>query len=801
MDLSAIGNDSERFFRTMLQLSNSPILITDAKARDNPIILVNPAFERATGYRAEEVLGRNCRLLQNDDRQQPGRTVIANAVRTGTSCDALLRNYRKDGQMFWIRIYMFPVTDSRGDITHFVGIQHEVTAETEFVHALKEKQAFIDTSPDVYLKVAADLTIVQVNGAFEAISGWSAAELVGKNAVMLIPPERLADARMQFRTLLLQNEPSRFNAEYTCRAGDRITIEWTATRTEAKDHLLLVGRDITAKQVAQREAARANAQVASILGSITEGCFSLDRGWNCTYMNAKAGEWLNRRPADLIGKNLWDEFPQAIGGAFYDTYHHAMRTQQFSQCEAFYAPVGRWLEARAYPSDDGLTVFFLDISERKKHELALVYSATHDSLTDLPNRSACLQTLSRRLGTSGAAREEVAVIFIDLDRFKEINDAFGHAAGDEVLEQIGRRLLGFSSDTCYPSRISGDEFVIIVTGDGEAKVRILALQILDSIAAPIVVKEREITLGGSIGIALAGKTNMSADDLINQADTAMYLSKSKGRHAITVFNGDVNNWNLRRHRLRQDMLHALHNGEFLLHYQPQVSLMDNCVVGAEALIRWQHPEYGLLSPSAFLEIAEESPLIVEMGAWVFNEACRQLRHWQELGHSLQMSVNVSARQLASRDLPGMMEQAIKGHGLSAHFVKLEVTESMLAQDFDAAAQVLAALKQKGFRIALDDFGTGYSNLAYISRLPVTAIKIDRSFVTGLTVDKTALPLITGIVALAKSLDLTVVCEGIETPEQRKLLESTQCDSIQGYLISRPLPAEDFYSGFLKTRFM
>jgi diguanylate cyclase (GGDEF)-like protein/PAS domain S-box-containing protein len=799
MDLSVVGKDSERFFRAMLQLSNSPILITDARVHDNPIVLVNPAFERATGYRAEEVIGRNCRLLQNGDREQPGRAVIATAIRNGTSCEALLRNYRKDGQIFWTRLYMFPVTDSRGEITHFVAIQHDVTAETELVHALKEKQAFIDTSPDVYLKIAADLTIVQVNGAFEAISGWSAADLLGKNAAMLIPPERLANAREKFRALLSQNEPSRFNAEYASKDGARITIEWSAARTEDKDYVLLVGRDITAKRAAQREAIRANAQVASILNSITEACLSLDREWNCTYMNSKAGEWLNRSPDDIVGKKLWDEFPEAVGGVFYETYQDVMRTQQFGQCESFYAPVGRWLEARAYPSEDGLTIFLLDISERKNHELALVYSATHDALTGLPNRNACLETLAQRLRMGVPVGDEVAAVFIDLDHFKEVNDAFGHAAGDEVLERIGGRLRCFASETCYPARISGDEFVIIVSGADEAHVRNLALQILDSIAAPIEVKGREITIGASIGIALARSATITADDLINQADTAMYVSKSNGRHSLTVFNGDVNNWNLRRHRLRQDMLQALHNGEFLLYYQPQVSLLDRRVVGAEALIRWQHPEFGLLSPAAFLEIAEESPLIIEMGAWVFNEACRQLRLWQDLGHSLKMSINVSARQLANRDMPEMMAQAIRRHGVTAHCVKLEVTESMLAQDFDAMSQVLAGLKQKGFRIALDDFGTGYSNLSYISRLPVTAIKIDRSFVTGLTADKTALPLIKGIVALAKSLDLTVICEGIETVEQRTMLEDTQCDSIQGYLISKPLPAEAFYSGFLQTQ--
>jgi diguanylate cyclase (GGDEF)-like protein/PAS domain S-box-containing protein len=797
MDFPGMGEDSERFLRSMLQLSSSPILITDATAPDHPIVFVNPAFEHVTGYRADEVLGRNCRLLQGDDRQQPGRAVVSSALQAGAPCEALFRNYRKDGRPFWTRLYMFPVTDEQGEITHFVGIQHDVTAETTLVRALQEKQVFIDTSAEVYVKISPDLTIVQVDGVHETASGWSAADLVGKDAAVLIPQERRAAARKRFLRALLRKQSSQFTAEYAVMGGRTAIVEWSATRIEATDTVLLVGRDVTASRAAEREAARANAQVASILNSITEGCLSLDREWNCTYMNVQAGEWLNRRPDELIGKNVWNEFPQAVGTVFHETYHRAMRTQQFGRCEAFYAPVDRWLEARAYPSEEGLTIFFLDISERKEAEVALVYAATHDVLTGLPNRNACREELTQRLQAGSAAGEDVAAAFIDLDRFKEINDAFGHAAGDKVLKEIGHRLLRFSSTTCVPARISGDEFVVIVSGADEPHLRRLTNQVLDCIAVPIDIEGRSVTVGASIGIALARGAMMTADDLLNQADAAMYLSKANGRHAVTVYNGDVNNWNLRRHRLRQDMLSALKMGEFVLHYQPQVSLTDNRVVGAEALVRWQHPEFGLLHPAAFLDIAEESPLIIELGAWVFSEACRQLRIWEDQGYPLKMSINVSARQLANPNLPEMMAQATTRHGVRPDSIKLEVTESMLAQDFEAASQVLANLKEKGFRIALDDFGTGYSNLAYISRLPVTAIKIDRSFVTGLAADETAPQLIRAIVALAKSLNLNVICEGIETAEQREMLESTQCDSIQGYLISRPLAAEAFRLSFLQ----
>ena len=790
MDFQGVGSNSERFLRAMLRFSNFPIVITDARTPDNPIAYVNPAFEKLTGYSAAEAIGRNCRLLQNRDRNQPGRAIVTHAIQNGTSCEALFRNYRKDGSLFWSRLYLFPVADENDAVSHFVGIQHDVTAETTPVHSLKEKQAFIDTSPDIYIKLSLDMKIIQAGGACEAITGWPAPELIGASATVLIPPERLADAKVQFRELLSQEKPSGFTAEYKAKSGNRVMIEWSVARSEERDYVFLVGRDTTEKRAAERETSSANTRIASILSSITEGFYSLDRDWVCTYMNSRAGKWLNRAPEEIIGKNIWSEFPEAVGGTFYETFHQALREQHVCQCEAFYLPVGRWLEARAYPSEDGLTIFFHDISERKENELALFYAATHDPLTGLPNRSACLETLTQRLSSG---EDGVATIFIDLDHFKEINDAFGHAAGDDVLKEIGRRLQCFASQTCYPARISGDEFVFILFGTDEAHVRRLGQQILDNISAPIAVKGRELTLGASIGIALSRGGMTTADELINQADTAMYASKSNGRHSLTIFDHDVSNWNLMRHRLRQDMLLAIHSGQFVLHYQPQVSLIGNAVIGAEALVRWQHPEFGLLSPAAFLEIAEESPLIIELGAWVFDEACRQLRGWQDQGKSLTMSINVSARQLANHNLPEMMTQAILRHRVSPNCIKLEVTESMLAQDFDAASQVLASLKQKGFRIALDDFGTGYSNLSYISRLPVTAIKIDRSFVTGLAVDKAALPLIKAIVALAKSLDLTVICEGIETPEQRQMLETTQCDSIQGYLISKPLPAHAFAS--------
>jgi EAL domain-containing protein (putative c-di-GMP-specific phosphodiesterase class I) len=309
---------------------------------------------------------------------------------------------------------------------------------------------------------------------------------------------------------------------------------------------------------------------------------------------------------------------------------------------------------------------------------------------------------------------------------------------------------------------------------------------------------QHLTIGASIGIAIAAEDDrVSASDLINHADTAMYAAKASGRLAVRVFSAEAEQMSRRRLQLRKEMASAIESGQFMLHYQPQIRLSDGSIAGVEALIRWNHPIYGLLTPAAFLDIAEESPLILQLGAWVCDEACKQLARWEALGHQLQIAINVSARQLVDPDFPEIIQQTAEKHGVDPHCIELEITESMLAQDLQVSSEALTQLAEEGFRVALDDFGTGYSNLAYINRFPVTAIKIDKSFVTNIESDSKSVDLVKGIVALAKSLKLAVICEGIETPEQRQALEKTQCDMIQGYLISRPLPADALFERFLK----
>jgi diguanylate cyclase (GGDEF)-like protein/PAS domain S-box-containing protein len=784
------------FFFQVLKASNVPLLVTDVAAPDHPIVFVNEQFERATGYSAAESLGRNCRFLQRGDNAQPALQELRLAIKQGKPCECLVRNYRKDGSLFWNQLYVYPLWGSGDVITHFVGIQHDVTPAHEASVELLELRHAIEHLVDVCLKMAQDGTILSANRAVRAVFGETPEAMVGTKLQKFGRQDNGEDL-----TRLFAHSAS--NAElilshHQLQDSTPVEVEWSVSKGMFSDTLVAIGRDVTARRLAEAQARSANQKVEAVLNSITEGCYSLDREWRFTYINDQGARWLERRAEDLIGNNVWEEFPDAVGSVFYETYQRAVLTQAYAECDAYYPPVGRWLNARAYPSDEGLTVFFLDVSDRKRSEDRMRYTASHDQLTGLLNRDACLQKLEDALAQPAESRlGPLAVLFIDLDKFKEVNDSLGHRAGDHVLRLLGKRLRDLSTDLRYCARLSGDEFLFVLDPASEAQARAFAGRLLDQIVKPFHVAGQQLTIGASIGIAMAGEEDrVSASDLINYADTAMYAAKASGRLAVRVFSSEAEQMSRRRLQLRNEMAAAIKAGQFMLHYQPQIRLSDGSIAGVEALVRWNHPTYGLLSPAAFLDIAEESPLILQLGAWVCDEACRQLARWEALGHQLQIAINVSARQLVDPDFPDIIQQTAQKHGVDPQSIELEITESMLAQDLQVSSDVLTQLAEDGFKVALDDFGTGFSNLAYINRFPVTAIKIDRSFVTNIDTDPKSVDLVKGIVALAKSLKLAVICEGIETPEQRRALEKTQCDMIQGYLISKPLPANDLFNRFL-----
>jgi diguanylate cyclase (GGDEF)-like protein len=655
--------------------------------------------------------------------------------------------------------------------------------------------------------------VVFANAAFEAQAGktlhdaapfWKHAHAYPiRNAHNVVTHYVCVQRQMRETHGIAQSRPRRGREPHIATLHAPTDLDVDAASREATEKVdeelaaFVMGEETARTRSTVPTAQLAISKLNAVLNSITEGCFSLDREWRMSYINDQAARWLRRRREDLIGKNLWDEFPDAVGGNFYRTYQQAMSTRTYAQCDQYYPPVGQWFNARAYPSEEGLTVFFLDVSERKCAEDRMLYAASHDQLTALMNRDTCLQKLEETLSATQARRGAIAVLFIDLDRFKEINDGLGHRAGDHVLRLLGLRMAALNTEWRYCARNSGDEFLFVLDPADVAQAEAFAKRLLEQICEPFDLAGRRVTIGASIGIAVAEPGEViSASDLVNHADTAMYAAKASGRLAVRVFSPDTVAITRQRHQLRTEMAAAIDAGQFVLYYQPQIRLSNGRMEGVEALVRWNHPVYGMLSPTAFLDIAEQSPLILKLGAWVADEACRQQARWTAMGHCLQVAINVSARQLVDPHFSALILDCVRRHGVSPHFIELEITESMLAQDLQATSEVLTQLAAEGFQVALDDFGTGFSNLAYINRFPVTAIKIDRSFLTDIEKDPRAIELVKGIVAMAKSLKLGVVCEGIETQGQRRALETTRCDIIQGYLISRPLPADDLLERFL-----
>ena len=445
---------------------------------------------------------------------------------------------------------------------------------------------------------------------------------------------------------------------------------------------------------------------------------------------------------------------------------------------------------------DGVPCFigmFRDVTERKHYERRLEHLSTHDDLTGLANRVLLHDRLAQSLHYAHRSGRLVAVLLVDLDRFKVINDSLGHDFGDQLLCAVAQRLLENVREADTVARMGGDEFVVLLAEVADAEdVGLLARKILDNLSRPYHVGHREIIITASLGISLYPKDSDSGAMLIRNADIAMYRSKRNDRSNFCFYAAEMNKHIRETLELEGELRHALERKEFCLHYQPKVDLLSGRIIGSEALIRWRHPRRGMVFPADFIPLAEETGLIVSLGAWVMREACQQARAWQEMGlPALSVAVNLSARQFRRGDLPQVVREVLQETGLDPCLLELELTESMVMGDPAGAEETMRALKNMGVRLSLDDFGTGYSSLNYLRSFPVDSLKIDRSFINDVATDPSGASVVASIIDIAHNLGLTAVAEGVETLEQLKFLSGCDCNMFQGYLFSEPLPAGEF----------
>lgn len=571
----------------------------------------------------------------------------------------------------------------------------------------------------------------------------------------------------------------------------------------AFDRAELVDRDRTAREVlAERESQLAEAQQTAALGSYN---------WDLATGQVSWSDELFR---------LFNFAPDEVNdlrAAFTDRVHpddsakveaasaEALENPDKSEAEyRIVLPNGevRWLHARVNPvlGDDGrpvrLTGTIQDITDRKVTEEAMVFQALHDSLTRLPNRTMFLDRLTQALSRRSRKTNGLAVLFLDLDRFKWLNDSLGHPAGDELLIEVATRLTGAMRPADTVARFGGDEFVVLCEEvDTEADAEALAARFARVLAEPMVVADEETRVTVSTGIAFAppGSTDCSPETLLRDADAAMYQAKERGRNCHETFNVATRLMAVTRHETVNALRLGIGRGELVVHYQPEIDITTGRVVSVEALVRWQHPERGLLAPSEFISLAEDSGLIVELGRQVLEVACSEVMAWEqrnETGPPVALAVNLAVRQLMAPDLCEVVQAALSAAGMPASRLCLEITESVLLADANQSARALEQLKALGVRIGVDDFGTGFSSLTYLKRFPVDTLKIDRSFVDGLGDDREDRAIVASVVDLAHAFGLTTIAEGVETVEQLAELRTIGCEQGQGYLWSRPMPAEE-----------
>ena len=428
-------------------------------------------------------------------------------------------------------------------------------------------------------------------------------------------------------------------------------------------------------------------------------------------------------------------------------------------------------------------------SGRREAEASLLHLSRHDQLTGLPNRSLMLEQLSRVLSDAHRRQRNAAVLCCGLDDFKTINEKFSYQVGDQALIAVAERLQAHSGRLSSVARLGGDQFALIVADVEPWEVAELAQQILNELSLPLMLDGHSITLQATIGITLFPDDGMDPGKLLQKAEQTMMLAKSRSRNRFQFYIASVDTEMRMRRELAAGLREALANNQFHLVYQPQISLRDKRVTGVEALLRWHHPERGMVPPDLFIPLAEQSGAIIAIGEWVLDQACLQLREWQHKGlPDLRMSVNLSTVQLHHPDLCDMVTRTLDRYALARHSLVLEVTETGLMEDIDAAARHLHQLKATGVRIALDDFGTGYSSLSYLRRLPLVKIKIDKSFTGDLLVDEDDRNIVRVIIQLGRNLNMDVIAEGVESPEQEAYLQNEGCDEVQGYFYSRPLAA-------------
>jgi diguanylate cyclase (GGDEF)-like protein/PAS domain S-box-containing protein len=696
---------------------------------------------------------------------------------------------------------------------HVAGIAIERKHAEQALRASEERyRALYHDTPSMYFTVDPDGVVISVNQFGASYLGYTVEQLVGDSVLKVFVDADRAPATGHVARCLA--EPGRvFHWELRKQRpdGSQLWVHETARAVAGPDGkfaVMIVCEDITERKRTEEAIQLRNRAIESTHNAIIIAKSAADEDNPILYVNPAFERITGYTAAEVIGRNSrflvgndWNQpeierLRQAMrdGTEVRVVLRNYRKDGTLFWNEFWFAPV---LDGEQRPTH--FISVINDVTERVHYERELEHQANYDFLTGLANRNLLRERLRQTLVQAQRAGWQVAVVFIDLDHFKVINDSMGHNAGDTLVRAVAQRLLSCVREVDTVARLGGDEFVIVLPdAKHEDHVTTMMQRVQEALAPPFTIEGRELFVTCSMGAALYPRDGADGETLLKHADIAMYRAKDMGRNAFQYHCADMNVKVNERLSMEGHLRRALEKDEFTLHYQPIVETASGRIVGAEALLRWNHPEEGMIAPARFIPVAEETGLIIPIGEWVLDQTCRQARQWRDEGaHALGLAVNLSARQFRQRDLADSVGRALQRHGLDAGVLHLELTESMVMQHIDDAMLVAQRLKALGVSLSLDDFGTGYSSLNYLKRFPVDTIKIDRSFVRGIPEHPDDAAIAAAVIAMARSLGIAVVAEGVELASQFQFLGGRHCDQIQGYYISAPLAAGEF-TGFFES---